>query len=802
MEKVYLNTTLTPEARAEALLREMTLEEKLAQVQCIFPFFSGWDDYEKIARDTPYGIGQISTLQMRDMATKEECCAWQRRLQSIVMENSPHHIPAVFHMEGLCGAFIQDSTSFPSGIARGAGWDPELETAIGKIVSRQEAACGITQVLAPVLDIGRDPRMGRHAEPYGEDATLVAAMGTAYLKGLQEAETAGRKTEGTAKHFLAFHNSQGGIHGTHSDTPSRLLREVYAKPFQAAITEGGLQGIMPSYNSLNGEPISASRHILTGLLREEMGFQGQCISDYGAVRNAHNVQHIGETLAETGHKCMAAGMDVELPSVDGFSDELLEQFTQDPEILDRAVLRVLTSKFRMGLFENPYALDGEELEKAMLCPEDREITLQAARQSLVLLKNDGILPLKGSIKTIAVIGPHAGFANKFFGGYTHMAMAESTYAVRSSIAGVDGVAGAIPGVEFIPGTKVQSDETPQIQAVLQRQKPECRSLLEQLRKELPEAEILCAYGYPVAGEDNSHYEEALALIAKADLAILTLGGKHGTCSISTMGEGVDATSINLPPCQEAFLLRAAKLGVPMVGVHLDGRPISSNAADKYLNAILECWSPAETGAQAIAEVLLGKHSPSGKLPVSVAYNAGQVSVFYSLPYGSGWSQSESIGFPDYVDCPHTPRYPFGFGLSYTSFRYNHLELSKSEVNAGDSLEIRFTVENTGSVPGDEVVQLYLRDEFASMVRPVKELAGFLRVPLAPGQRKQVTFPLDTSILAFLDESMRWKIEHGNILVEVGASSQDIRLEDSFRILGDKFIDGKTRAFWADGNAGE
>ncbi len=800
MEKEYLNTALTPEDRAEALLREMSPEEKLAQVQCIFPFFAGWDDYEKIARDTPWGIGQISTLQMRDMATKDDCCAWQRRLQAIVMENSPHRIPAAFHMEGLCGAFIQDSTSFPAGIARGAGWDPELEQKIGKIVSRQEAACGITQVLAPVLDIGRDPRMGRHGEPYGEDATLVAVMGTAYLKGLQESRTAGRRTEGTAKHFLAFHNSQGGIHGTHSDTPSRPLREVYAKPFQVAITEGALAAIMPAYNSLNGEPISASGHILTGLLREEMGFRGQCVSDYGAVRNAHTVQHIGETLAETGYKCMAAGMDVEMPSVDGFSDELLARFEEDPEILDRAVLRVLTSKFRMGLFENPFALEGEALEKTMVCPGDADITLQSARQSLVLLKNDGILPLKQKKQTIAVIGPHAAFASKFFGGYTHMAMAESTYAVRSSIAGVDGVMESIPGVEFIPGTKIQSDETPQIQAVQKRQKPECLSLLEQLRKDLPEAEIRYAYGYPVAGEDDSRFDEALALAEKADLVILTLGGKHGTCSISTMGEGVDATSINLPPCQERFLHRAARLGVPMVGLHLDGRPISSDAADKTLNAILECWSPAETGAQAISEVLLGTYCPSGKLPVSVAHNAGQASVYYCLPYGSGWSQSESIGFPDYVDCPHTPRYPFGFGLSYASFRYADLTISQPEVNAGDSLEIHFTVENTGEVAGDEVVQLYLRDEYASMVRPIQELAGFLRVPLEPGQKKQVTFTLDTSFLAFLDETMRWKIEHGKILAEVGASSRDIRLEGSFHILDDQYIDGKKRAFWTEGKA--
>lgn len=263
-----------------------------------------------------------------------------------------------------------------------------------------------------------------------------------------------------------------------------------------------------------------------------------------------------------------------------------------------------------------------------------------------------------------------------------------------------------------------------------------------------------------------------------------------------MGEGVDASSINLPPCQEAFIKQAAALGKPLIGVHLDGRPISSDAADQYLAAILECWSPAETGAQAITQALLGEYNPGGKLPVSVAYCAGQVPIYYNHPYGSCWSQGESIGFPDYVDLPHTPRYPFGFGLSYTQFSYSDLEISKPEVAAGDTVEIGCTVKNTGEREGDEVVQLYLKDLYASMVRPIKELAGFRRVHLEAGQSCRVSFTVNTSQLAFLDEEMKWKIEHGQIQVEVGASSEDIRLTDSFQVKGDQWIDGRKRAFWA------
>lgn len=792
----------TPQERAAALLMELSLAEKMAQVNCIFPFGESYADMEKIMEGTPFGIGEVSTLEMRRIETLEEAAAWQRKVQEIVMENSPHHIPAIFHMEGLCGAFIQDTASFPAGIGRGAGFDPELEEKIAEIVSRQEAACGITHVLAPVLDISRDSRMGRQGETYGEDPALASAMGAAYTRGIQQGENAGRRAESVAKHFLAFHNSQGGIHGTHSDTPARLLQEVYAKPFQAAIAQSGLKGIMPSYNSINGEPVSASGTLLNGLLREKMGFEGLCVSDYGAVGNVHHVQHVGEDEAEAGLYCMEAGMDIEMPGRACFGDEMQRMFERDEAdlaLLDKAVLRVLTAKFRMGLFEHPYALTGEALWETVCHKEDREVSLQSARESLVLLKNKGALPLKGSgeRKKIALIGPHADCARKFFGGYTHMCMMESTYAIANSIAGVSGVVQADEKeIETVPGTNIQSDEMEEFDAILRRQKPDCRSLLEEMKNRMPEAEILYAYGYPIAGADESYFEEALQAVKEADLVILTLGGKHGTCSMASMGEGVDASNINLPPCQDAFMKKAAELGKPLIGVHFDGRPISSNIADACLNAVLEAWSPAECGAQAVVDALLGKYNPGGKLPVSVAFHAGQIPVYYNHPYGSAWHQGESIGFVNYVDLPHTPRYCFGHGLSYTTFAYSNLHISNQEINAQESIRIEAVVSNTGTIAGDEVVQLYLSDRYASMTRPVKELAGFKRITLKPGERKKVIFEVQASQMAFLDRDMRWKIEKGAIDVEIGSSSEDIRLTGEFQITGDGWIEGRNREFYA------
>lgn len=642
--------------------------------------------------------------------------------------------------------------------------------------------------------------MGRQGETYGEDPTLAAAMGVAYTKGCQDHVTAGRRTESVAKHFLAFHNSEGGIHGSTSNTPTRLLDEVYGKPFQAAITEADLKGIMPCYCLINGEPASASSYVLTDLLRKEMGFDGVCVSDYGAVNNVYTVQGVGETSAEAGAYCLCAGMDMELAEPGGFGDGLKELFAtgqMDEKILDRAVLRVLTAKFRMGLFEHPFALDGKELEEIFYNLQDQEISLQSAKESLVLLKNNGVLPIDKRTKKIALIGPHGDQPRKYFGGYTHMCMMESTFAAANSIAGVgDHETKEHKKIDVIPGTNIQWDETEELDAIWKRQKPNCRSILDHLRRELPETDISYAYGYPVAGKDDSGFEEALQLAESADVIILTLGGKHGTCSLATMGEGVDASNINLPECQERFIRRVAALGKPLIGVHFDGRPISSDAADSCLDAILEAWNPAEMAAEAVVSALLGDYNPGGKMPVTTARNAGQIPIYYNHAKNAAWHQSGSIGFADYVDLPHTPRYYFGHGLSYTKFAYDQLKIDPTEIMPEDSVIISCTVKNVGNCSGDEVVQLYLSDPHASISRPIKELAGFVRMTLQPGEKKRVCFEVQASQLAFLDRNMRWKIEGGEICVEVGSSSEDIRLRDSFLVMQDTWLEGRGRGFYA------
>lgn len=804
MEK-YLNPALSPVERAEDLLAKMSLEEKMGQVVGYFP--RGLGETEILREKYPHGAGNVSCLEMRSLTNFEEIVKFQRETQETIMELSEHHIPAAFHMEGLCGAFLKGSTSFPAGIGRASSFDPELEEQIGRMVARQEQAAGITQTLAPVLDISHDSRMGRQGETYGEDPALSAAMGAAYTKGLQNESVEGRHTDAVAKHFLGFHDSKGGIHGAHCEISERTLREIYAKPFQAAITESGLKGVMPCYCSLNGAPVSSSPKYLTGLLREEMGFDGVVVADYSAITNVYEVQKASETLTDAGYQCMEAGLDVELPEKNAYNDELAAHFADgsaDLEILNRAVLRILTSKFRMGLFEHPFAMTVDELtqEYEKNVPDAGKISLLSARESLILLKNDGVLPAKTDTyagKKIVVIGWHAGTARAFFGGYTHFAMEEGKHAVVTTMAGVGGKRTEeewTTNVPRIPGTKIQADDS-MFEEILKQQKPGIKSLYEEICDRFTGAEVKYAYGYPFAGNDTSHYAEALALAAEADLVIVSLGGKHGSNFIASMGEGVDGTDINLPECQEVFLAELEKLCKPVVGIHFNGRPVSSDAADRVCDALIEAWNPSEKGAQAVVDVLTGDYNPSGKLPVCVAYNAGQLPVYYNHPSGSCWSQGESIGFTNYVDAPHHPRYVFGHGLSYSTFDYKNVEIEQKQVGEENEIHISFDLENTGNVSGTEVAQLYVKDCYASMTRPVKELAGFKRVTLQSGEQKRVTFIVRESQLAFLDSKMQWKVEKGSYAVEIGSSSEDIRLNAEFKVSDDIYVEGKSRGFYAE-----
>lgn len=793
----YQNPSLSAEERADDLLARMSPEEKLGQIQCCQ--LMGGD----LATENPCGVGQISALFASAYPDKVSIAQTIRARQEAVMALSEHHIPAMFHIETLTGVLMPNAQTYPCGIAQGAAWDPQAQEALGRGVATQARAIGIRQGLAPVFDIARDPRFGRIGETYGEDPTLAAALGSAVVRGMQHNGDLKEGIVATSKHFLAFQAGEGGIHAAPTAVPPRRLREVYAKPFQAAITESGLASVMNSYASLDGDAVVGSKAILTDLLRGEMKFDGFTVSDYSSVEQLHSVHHTCETVADAGQCAMEAGMDAELPVVQSYNKEMLARFTSgqaDIAVLDQAVRRQLIAKFRLGLFEHPFPMEGDTLEETFASGANHELSKRLAHECIVLLQNNGVLPLDPDAlagKTVAVVGYHADSLCALFGGYSYPAMKENSLGVRITMAGIE-LDGPVPEKgrgETWPGSIVNT-ENAGVAPLMREAVPHAKPLLEALRAACPETNFIHAVAYPYVGTDESGFAEAFAAIEKADLVICTIGGRYGWNTASTVGEGIDATNIGLPPCQEAFLSQLKACGKPAIGVHFDARPLSSTNAAETLDAILEVWSPAEEGAPAIADVLTGAYNPSGKLPVTAARSAGQLPIYYAHEPSASYSAGGSIGFDSYMDSTRRPLYCFGHGLSYTSFTYRDLVVNTPVVAAADEIRLSVTIENSGEMAGEEVVQLYLHDEFASMARPVKELEGFCRVALAPGEAKKITFRLPASQLAFLDSAMRWKVEKGVFDVLVGASSEDIRLNDTFIVKDDAFVDGATRGFYA------
>ncbi|OCT11856.1 beta-glucosidase [Paenibacillus pectinilyticus] len=801
----YLNPAHSAAERANDLLQRMSLEEKMGQIVGYLPLK---DSIEQLEKDNPQGVGEVSMLFAGMLGDKEAVVEKVTRIQKKIMELSEHHIPALFHIETLTGALVPEATSFPSGIGIGSTWNPGLHKEMAEIVSKQARAVGAMHAFAPVLDISRDSRFGRQGETYGEDPTLASAMGTSFVSGLQKDGELKEGVIACAKHFLGYQAAQGGIHAASTPIPPRLLREIYAKPFQAAITNAKMKSIMNTYSSIDGEAVAGSSKLLTGLLREEMGFNGVTVSDYTSILEQHTRLKLCESKTEAGERSLRAGMDVELPSKDCYNDELMMRIKDgniEVEVLDRAVRNILIAKFELGLFENPFPMSKEEIEPIFTDRKNEQIGLETARQSLILLKNNGVLPLKRIKQKIAVIGHHASSTRSLFGGYSFATLAENMLGIGNTMAGVDfekisnlsiDEFGADKDNYTYPGSQVKV-EFAAVEGQMKRYYPGATTLLEQIRLACPQAEVTYSYGYAYAGNDTSKHKEALAVAAEADIVILTLGGKHGWGTSCTTGEGVDSTSIHLPECQESFIKKLADLNKSIVAIHFDGKPISSDMADQHMDAIIEAWNPGQYGAVAITDVLFGDYNPAGRLPVSVAYNAGQIPIFYNHDNGSSYHVGTMSALKSYVDCPYEPRYYFGHGLSYTSFKYSDLRISKAVYEPNENLEVEVDISNIGDVFGEEVVQLYIRDTYASIVRPVKELAGFVRVPLAPLEMKKIGFTIEMSQFAFLDADMKWKVESGEMELMVGASSHDIRATGTFSIRSDLFIDGKVRAFYAD-----
>lgn len=773
----YKNAALPVEDRVKDLMERMTLEEKAAQLGSYWVYqlndgihLSG----EKAGEYLKDGIGQITRISGGSSMRPKEAAAFANEVQEFMLNQTRLGIPAMIHEEACSGFTAIGASVFPQTIGLAASFDPAISLKIGQVIRRQMRAVGAHQALAPLLDITRDPRWGRTEETYGEDPYLVSQMGCAYIEGLQ-----GKLDENgimaTGKHFVGYGASEGGMNWAPAHIPERELREVYLAPFEAAVRQAGLAGIMNGYHELDGVPCAANKKLLTDVLKKQWGFQGLVVSDYFAVNQLFEYHHMADGKEEAAKMALDAGMDVELPNVDCFGEPLLTAVREGrirESQIDACVEKVLRMKFRLGLFEHPF-VDVDAVEPAFDTEEDRQIARLAARRSMVLLENKrDILPLSKEIGKLAVIGPCADSVRNLIGDYTYQGQIEGLLELHEN--GESAMNQPIPENIEMADNIVKMD-----------------SLLTAIKEKVSgHTEVLYAKGCDIKEPSTEGFAEAVSIAKKADAVIVCVGDLAGITMQCTVGESVDRTSLKLPGVQEELIRALCGTKVPVIVVLTAGRPYALGWEKEHAAAVLEAWFPGEEGAQAVAETLFGENNPGGKLPITFPRSSGQIPAYYMHKKSGGRTHWRG----DYDDMPASPLYPFGYGLSYTTFAYSGMELDREQVRIGESFQVSVTVENTGKREGDEIVQLYIRDEAASVTRPVKEMKGFYRVSLQPGEKKRLQFTLSTAQLGFYGREMEFITEPGSVEVMVGAYSEDIRCMKTIRLTGETTNMEKQKVF--------
>jgi beta-xylosidase len=759
--------------RTEKLLAKMTLDEKLAQIGSCWMYdlqTSCVLDQVKMTTILKYGIGQITRLAGVSTYDPMDAAKASNNLQKFLVENTRLGIPAIIHEECCSGVNMLGGTTFPQMLGLASTFNPELAKKMTATIREQMLAIGARQGLAPVLDVARDPRWGRVEETFGEDPMLVSHFGMAYINGLQNT-CLSQGVMATGKHFFGHSMSEGGLNCAPVHMGLCEAHDVLLAPFQAAIRDAGLASIMNAYPEFDGEVVAASRRILSKLLREKLGFNGVVVSDYEAVIMLHNFHYVADDPAHAAALALNAGIDVELPTTVCYGDALktaLERGEIDLSLVDVAVKRHVTKKFELGLFENPYVDAGRVLE-VFETPEQRTLTREIARQSIVLLKNDGLLPLNKTIDTIAVIGPNANSGRNLLGDYSYASMSQLSQfqAINEPAIG-----------------KVDLDQ-------LFNRGIQVTTVLNGIQLAVsPQTKVLYTQGCDNLSNVVSDFDKAVQIAQQSDVVVLVLGDCSGLVPTCTTGETRDSADLRLPGVQEELAKAIVATEKPVAVVLTNGRPYAISWLAENANSILEAWLPGEEGGSAIADILFGDANPGGKLPISFPRSVGQIPIYYNKKV----SGTKSHWYGDYVYEKVTPLYPFGYGLSYTTFSYDQLAISRQTATSGEYVDISLQIKNTGQVPGEEVVQLYIRDPFASSPRPVKELKGYQRLLLHPDEQAIVTFHLPVDQLAFYNNDLELVLEAGQIDVMVGSSSADIRLTGKFEIIGPAKMIVKDRIF--------
>ncbi|KQY16261.1 beta-glucosidase [Massilia sp. Root133] len=714
--------------RVEALLRQMTLDEKVGQLNQLsgkdFSTGPGSGKVRDIERDIRDGrIG--SMLNIRGAAET-------RRVQALALQ-SRLHIPLLFGLDVIHGY----RTVFPVPLGEAASWDLDAIEESARIAAREASAAGVHWTFAPMVDIGRDPRWGRVMEGAGEDTYLGSRIAAARVRGFQGTKLGGLESVmATAKHFAGYGAALAGRDYNAVDMSEHQLYETYLPPFKAAV-DAGVATFMNSFNTLNGIPATGNAMLQRDILKGRWGFKGFVVSDWGSVREMV-VHGYANDLPDAAAKAITAGSDMDMESSAYASSlaNLVRSGRVDVKLVDDAVRRVLTKKFELGLFDDPYRFSDPAREKAALAdPRHRAAARRIAAESMVLLKNDGgALPLRKDARSIAVIGPLADARRDLEGGW----IVDSNAATMASL--VDAVR-----THAGPGTRVAY-----------------------------------AAGCDVACRGTDGFAAALDLARAADVVVLAVGE-----SWDMSGEAKSRADIGLPGRQAELFDALKAIGKTPVVVIMAGRPLIFENVAQGANAILYAWHPGSEGGNAIADVLFGDVNPSAKLPMTFPRNMGQIPIGYQQ-YQTGrpvLDNGNSVYRSAYIDSPNTPRYAFGHGLSYTTFAYGDLRLSSTRMTPDGKITLQFTLTNSGRVAGAEVVQFYLRDPVASVVRPVKELKGFQRIALKPGERRTVNFTVDRDTLSFFDRKLAWGAEPGTFELMVGSASDDIRLRQTIELTG-------------------
>ena len=754
------------DARVENLLSQMTVEEKTCQMVTLYGFKRVLtDDLPTPAWKTKLwkdGMGAIDEhlngFQQWGLPPSDNPFVWPASLhawalnevQRFFIEETRLGVPVDFTNEGIRGVESFKATNFPTQLGIGHTWNRELVHRIGTITGREARLLGYTNIYAPVLDVGRDQRWGRYEEVYGESPYLVAELGIEMAKGLQK----DYQVAATAKHFIAYSNNKGAREGMARVDPQMSPREVeniHVYPWKRVIKEGGILGAMSSYNDYDGFPIQSSYYWLTTRLRQDMGFRGYVVSDSDAVEYLYSKHGTAIDMKEAVLQAVEAGLNVRCTfrSPESFVLPLRELIAEGAiamETINDRVRDILRVKFLIGLFDTPYQMDLKQADMEVNSLKNQKIALQASRESIVLLKNSGkTLPLsKESVKTISVCGPNADDTSYALTHYGPLAVEVTT---------------VLQGIKEKVGEKVHVLYTQGCQLV---------------DKNWPESEIL---PQEPDAKEKAEIEKAVENARKSDVAIVVLGGNNRTC-----GENKSRTSLELPGHQLQLLQAVVSVGKPVVLVLVNGRPLAINWADKYVDAILEAWYPGSQGGKAVADILFGDYNPGGKLTVTFPKTVGQIPFNFPYKPSSQVDGGNKPGLEGDMSRVNGALYPFGYRLSYTTFVYSGLTVSPERITPKQETTVRFSVKNTGNVAGDEVVQLYIRDLLSSVTTFEKNLCGFERVHLAPGESKVVTFKILPRDLELMNRKGDWVVEPGEFKLMVGASSEDIRQEKSLWVL--------------------